>query len=1633
MDAWKKTLRRIFIVVLVGVCICQAQNISALASKISLKVLAETISGPIVIGDKVYTGGQSVSIEGSDGYTTITVGGNTLVSNSTGQYYVYDEAGGSSIMMTGGMIRDIYGSNGSIAISGGSVNTVYGQGSVVSVEGSASVNHLYGGGNLVAISGGNVGTVYGEGAAVAVNGGSVIMLYGDGAGVTVSEGANVVTLYGGSNSADVASTYVEIAGGNVTNLYGGGNSGGVSGETNIVMTGGTVVNLYGGSDTGTVGSVKLAISGGTVTGEVYGDSLNGGEVTGNVQIDISGTANAYRVTGVRGSEPVDGVNGYITAFVNCVENVENLLWFDGTTWRVRGNVILPESVNVSELQEMILGEAGELATLTVPEGLTLHVEDISTLTGNGELLGAGEFTTATFMPEMLTGCESLVYTGEDLSKDISLGTINVLGAEFCLEGEYAANWDKSFTCVEDGVSTAVEEVVDVGDYTLVFSKEGMEDMTRDFSVVRSHSAFEEGSIHFYKGENGKEIVNNAIPVMDSFSIMVTAPYANGVDAETEGEEYSELYAPAQGGQLEVYLDTVRIAGELELQSENAGYVVPDVNISSLTALTLSPEESHTITVKYLGDDNMAACETTIDVMLTTEVIVTGTDGTISHHSTLSSAVESAQASEGSVVTVYANDMVLESPITINGGNFTINMNGNTISSNLSEPAITINGAEVVFQGGGRLANIGNAALAVWNGNVVVEDSVFSGNSSQGAIAYKGGILSMQGNVRLNNGGSYPDIYIGGTNPIVITGELSGGPYSVSGDSRTGVFAAPTGSVDTEMAAEWFVSAVDGYLVVAEGDSLCLKEDINRADVIFTPFSGVYNGENQMPIVEALINGNVLTQNQDYTLQFTNEDGVEVDELTAVGTYMAILTGIGDYTGCKTAAYIVDEADNNEEAITLVYEDGDEDETENTLEKNYSYLTGGVECINLKELLPADCGSVTYSQPQVTAEHITFKEGPTVSGGDLIYTVDAGKWGASGSIEVVATTENYDDIVLTIKINLVGEKAVEVKPGSQVAVAKSPVYGDTLGSLAFYAVTFVEKGTAMVVSGTLEWKEPNTVLQTGTVTAQWIFTPNDEEYPVLEGSVDLNVEKATPDVETDPVVEERVYHPTKVLVNDDIKGGNVTGVDGNVLKGAWSWKDTGVIPVVENKGYEMIFTPEDTTNYKPASIVLEVEVSMATPYIAQKPTASGIVMGQTLADSVISGGIVYHSSESQEVVSGSFAWEDGTEAPEISDSGDTEYGVVFTPTDQVNYESVETALTIEVASLGNPPNMPATTMNVSSECEVLGDVELPEGWEWSEDETDTELPMGEAMEFTAYYTGEDADAYEIIEVVVIITRGKCNHKAGEILYDGDGENAPTCTEKGLGHKECTICGSVIKENISVKALGHKYTKKVTKKPTTTEKGIATYTCSVCGHSYKETIDKLPGGEQEEKPGDGSDKDSEDDDEDEPEDNPDDKPQENKPTGESQNNTSVSKPAATPKKTNTNKQTTATTNKSQSSNKSTVKNNTNRKEEATASVEPISTKEPSESKSDKQVTPVKETEPEATMETKTEIKEDIAETSSSEQPKEATVEPEAVEADSEFVSISMSLGGFGFIVFIFVVGVGVGILCMQVAKNGDRREA
>ena len=336
-----------------------------------------------------------------------------------------------------------------------------------------------------------------------------------------------------------------------------------------------------------------------------------------------------------------------------------------------------------------------------------------------------------------------------------------------------------------------------------------------------------------------------------------------------------------------------------------------------------------------------------------------------------------------------------------------------------------------------------------------------------------------------------------------------------------------------------------------------------------------------------------------------------------------------------------------------------------------------------------------------------------------------------------------------------------------------------------------------------------------------FSAACDGYVKMSKDIVVTVQKATPIVVTVPTVAEREYNPDAALTGSDMTGGRVIGADGKELAGTWSFTGMNIVPTVNNKGYQAVFAPTDTANYNTVTRTITVKVTKTSPVIAEKPTATALTYGQTLSDSTLTGGKVTYKTADGTEVAGTFAWKNSNIKPTAADSGKTEYDVIFTPSDTDNYNAVDMKIILTVNKAVKAPNMPEATMAPAHSTKKVGDITLPDGWNWQEDDKDTALADGVAVTATAVYTGADKGNYETESVSITITRSECDHTHTEIRN----QREATCKEEGYtGDIYCKDCGEKL---VTGTATG--------KKPHTVGTPatcVSKAVCSVCGETFGE---------------------------------------------------------------------------------------------------------------------------------------------------------------------------------------------------------
>ena len=424
----------------------------------------------------------------------------------------------------------------------------------------------------------------------------------------------------------------------------------------------------------------------------------------------------------------------------------------------------------------------------------------------------------------------------------------------------------------------------------------------------------------------------------------------------------------------------------------------------------------------------------------------------------------------------------------------------------------------------------------------------------------------------------------------------------------------------------------------------------------------------------------------------------------------------------------------------------------TENKTYAYASGSdgkAIGVNIAGKLPTDRGTTAYAVAKTDTEKL-LSEVTVDTAGNLTYKVnqvDASKVGKTAIITVTASMENYANAGYTLTISITDKKTVEIKSGNTVSVdgSNALTYGEKVSKLTLGNTVFVEAGTDDVIEGILSWSNPDEIPAAGTTQAGWVFKPADStHYAELTGTTAITVAKATPIVVTVPTVAERGYNPDAALTSSDITGGSVTGVDGNSLAGTWSFTGTNIIPTVNNKGYQAVFTPDDTNNYNTVTRTITVTVNKA----AKAPNMPQAAMAPAHSTKKV-GNITLQEG---------WSWQEADKDTVLADGVAVTATAVYIGADKGNYETESVSITI-----------------TRREC----------------DHTHTEIRN--QREATCTQTGYAGDTY-CTDCDKLMSTGKELAALGHD-YKATVTKQPTTTEEGVRTYTCTRCGHSYTESIA----------------------------------------------------------------------------------------------------------------------------------------------------------------------------------------------------------------------------------------------
>ena len=298
-------------------------------------------------------------------------------------------------------------------------------------------------------------------------------------------------------------------------------------------------------------------------------------------------------------------------------------------------------------------------------------------------------------------------------------------------------------------------------------------------------------------------------------------------------------------------------------------------------------------------------------------------------------------------------------------------------------------------------------------------------------------------------------------------------------------------------------------------------------------------------------------------------------------------------------------------------------------------------------------NISYGE---TLASSTLTGGSASVSGSFAFTtplaVPAAGTAAQGVAFTPIDTTNYNTVASTTSVTVeMLRPTVSIWP-----VASNITYGQTLASSTL-------TGGSASVPGSFAFSAPLTAPNAGTAAQVVTFTPTDlANYNPIDSAISLTVDKAVPTVSIWPIASSISFGQT--LASSTLAGGTAS------VGGSFAFTTPSIAPGAGTVAQSVTFAPADATNYNPLVSTVDVTVTQAVPVITQWPIASTITYGQTLAASILSGGIVS--------VPGSFAFTSPGLTPIAGTSSED---VSFVPTDNANYSSLAGLVNVTV----NPAN------------------------------------------------------------------------------------------------------------------------------------------------------------------------------------------------------------------------------------------------------------------------------------------------------------------------------------------------------------
>ncbi|MBN1892519.1 MAG: hypothetical protein JW780_07025, partial [Clostridiales bacterium] len=1199
----------------------------------------------------------------TDGLTVTPVTVDTATMSSG--WYVVDRdvtrsgtitaSGNVYLILTDGFTLTVTGSadNAGIKVLPGNSLTIYGQAAGTgTLSARGGINGAGIGSGKYTTSGAPCGTININGGTINATGGSSGAGIGGGsrgAGGTITVNGGTINATGGTDSAG-------IGGGNNTITNMNYSSGGT-----ITITGGSVTANGNGRGAGIGGggigsSGTISISGGTVnatSGDVSAASgpagIGGGSYRGVTKITISGgtiIASALdRGAGIGGGSSGSGgiieiSDGSVTASSN-----SHGAGIGGGEGASGGSITISGgTINASS------GYGGSgIGGGYSGTGGSINITD-GNITATGGLLGAGIGSGGGNAAGMIT---------------ITGGVIQANG------GEYAAGigaGGNTYPSVHTGGTIEI-----LGGR--VTAKAGTADSLYGFDIGRG-----------WNGRNGTLLLDAAAQVTLA---------TNGIDSSSTTKETCIILGTAAGSLFGAYEDGVKMTGTLINLGNSTLASGPGYTVSGGTVTLTGNGSSYVLFGETTNRRIVVSSGITVNATLFDSEIHTASGSAFN----MTGATVNMRLVEGNSLSSGADFAGIQAPtgssLTINGfGSLSVTGGNNGAGigggSSVSGGNITINEGTITALGGSSSAGIGGGQRGA-GGNITINGGTVEAggggwfNTLPGGSGIGGGVYGSSGVIIIRGG--------------IVTARGGGDGAGIGGDSGDsitiigGTVTAQGGSGGAGIGGSW-----KGYIdeVLISGGTVTAQGGNNGA--------GIGGGE-QRSSGNVTINGGTVTAHGGSNGAGIGGGGIGgaggIVLATGSGTVVSVSGGVNGYdVGSGSGSSAGGSLTVNNDAIVNLNRNGTNATTAYitcTISGGGAGLTAGTYLDSLKLLsfgtvnISPDAGSDAFSAVTLSLEmeelsdalpegYVSFLANGTEIGQSLITRTEAGSstgmagvnWTPSGGTYMLAALyvpdESSNSYYTTGGIQLA--ESYLVSKIEQTALSISDPGTVTYGDAAFDLLVSGGSGTGSlsyeVTSGeavSIDSSGQVTPLIAGTATIT-VTRSGDVNYEPVSATIDITVHKAVP---------AEIIYPTSgsITYGATLSSSTLSGGSGD---GSFAWETPDMIPTVDNSGYTVIFTPRDTDNYDYTGFALEsvisVSVSKATPATIF-PSAQTITYESALSDSALTGG----SGD------GSFAWEAPDTVPTVINSG---YNVIFTPSDTVNYLTVEQVVSIVVNKADQSP-------------------------------------------------------------------------------------------------------------------------------------------------------------------------------------------------------------------------------------------------------------------------------------------------------------------------------------------------------------